>query len=202
MTGHGAEPAGDLHAEGYRGGMLQPGAPGHRDLGMARGLVGQRVAETAQVRLEQREGLTQLQDQPGVHGILAGGAQVHVFLGIRVVGRNLPAERLDQRNRRIAGRGDRLGQCAQVVVLGMTGRLDGVDRSGGDHLGPRFGPGQRRLEIQHALHTAAVGKHLTHRGAGEIDIEELVARPVQNPIPCCSIDGSVWSKCLPAPTAG
>ena len=64
---------------------------------------------------------------------------MHVFLGIRVVGRNLPAERLDQRNRRIAGRGDRLGQCAQVVVLGMTGRLDGVDRSGGDHPGPRFG---------------------------------------------------------------
>ena len=70
----------------------------------------QDVADPARARRA-----AQLQHQAAVHGVLAGGAEMHVALGLGVASRHLAAQRLDQRDRRVAGSGDRLGQRQRVV---------------------------------------------------------------------------------------
>ncbi len=174
VPGQGTEQAGELHAQGHRGGVLQPGAPGQRRVGMPFGLVRQDLGKTLQILLEQGQRTAQLQHQAAVHGVLAGGAEMHVALGLGVARRHLAAQRLDQRDRRVAGSGDRLGQRQRVVQFGAAGRLDRRHRRRGNHPGARLGAGQGGLEVEHALQAAAVGEHRAHRRRREIGIEQLV----------------------------
>lgn len=174
VPGQGTEQAGELHAQGHRGGVLQPGAPGQRRVGMPFGLVRQDLGKTLQILLEQGQRTAQLQHQAAVHGVLAGGAEMHVALGLGVASRHLAAQRLDQRDRRVAGSGDRLGQRQRVVQFGAAGRLDRRHRRRGNHPGARLGAGQGGLEVEHALQAAAVGEHRAHRRRREIGIEQLV----------------------------
>ena len=101
VPGQGTEQAGELHAQGHRGGVLQPGAPGQRRVGMPFGLVRQDLGKTLQILLEQGQRTAQLQHQAAVHGVLAGGAEMHVALV-----QFGAAGRLDRRHRR---RGNHLG---------------------------------------------------------------------------------------------
>ncbi len=144
--------------------------------GVALGLLGQGLAEPGQIHFEQLDGLTQLQHQAAVHRILAGGAEVDEALGILIRGGDALAEPLDQRNRRVAGRGDSRGQLGEVVQLGFAGGLDG--RHGGlrNQADARLGAGQGRLEIEHGLHPPGVAEHPAHGRAGEVTVEQLVAQ--------------------------
>ncbi|MNE08021.1 hypothetical protein D3C80_1006640 [compost metagenome] len=129
-----------------------------------------------QVALDQAQGCTQLQDQAGVHRILAGGTQMHITLGFRHATGDHLAQRLDQWNRRIASNADGFGQRGKVVTLGLTGGDDRRHRHLRNHPHGRFGARQGRFEIKHALHPATVGKHLAHGGCSEVGIEQLIAR--------------------------
>lgn len=174
VPGQGTEQAGELHAQGHRGGVLQPGASGQGCVGMPCGLVRQGHGKTLQILLEQGQRATQLQHQAAVHGVLAGGAEVNVAFGLGVASRHLAAQRLDQGDRRVAGIGDRLGQCQRVVQLGAAGRLDRRHRRRGNHPDPRLGASQGGLEIEHALQAAPVGEHRAHRRRREVGVEQLV----------------------------
>ncbi|MNE36651.1 hypothetical protein D3C80_1304700 [compost metagenome] len=156
--------------------MLQPGASGQRRGGVALGLHGEILGQRGQLGFEQGDGGAQLQHQAAVHGVLAGGAEVHVALGLGVHGGDLPAEGLDQRDRRVAGAGDGDGQRFDVIGFGTAGGGDGRHGGGRDQPDRRLGARQRGLEIEHALQATAVAEHRTHRRAGEVGIEQLVAQ--------------------------
>ncbi|MNZ56905.1 hypothetical protein D3C78_748650 [compost metagenome] len=156
--------------------MLQPGATGQGGLCVGLGLAGQGIRQPRQIRFDQCQRRPQLQHQAGVHGILAGGAQVHITLGLRDATGNHLAQRLDQRDRRVTGHRNGFGQRGKVIALGMAGGFDRCHRHLGDNPGGRFGTGQGCFEIKHALHPATVAEDLAHPLRGEIGIEQLIAR--------------------------
>ena len=60
------------------------------------------------------DGRTQGQHGGGIDHVLAGGAPMHVARGFRVGLGDLGGQRLDKRDREIAGAGGGLGQCAEI----------------------------------------------------------------------------------------
>ncbi|MNN72670.1 hypothetical protein D3C81_1887290 [compost metagenome] len=60
VSRHGAQPAGDLHAQRHWRRVLQPGAPGQRRVGVALRLLGQPVGQRGQIALQQTHRSTQL----------------------------------------------------------------------------------------------------------------------------------------------
>ncbi|MNQ70724.1 hypothetical protein D3C85_853680 [compost metagenome] len=175
-AGHRPQPAGDLHAEGDRCRMLQPGASGQWRGRVALGLGREGLPQLCQVALDQFQCAAQLQHQAAVHHVLAGRAQMHIALGFGIGGRDLLAQRLDQRNRRVTRRGNRLAQRRKVVKPGAASRFNRRDSTRRNHPDPRFGPGQCRFEIEHGLDPALIAEHLTHIAGREIGIEQLIAR--------------------------
>ncbi|MNC35653.1 hypothetical protein D3C75_841440 [compost metagenome] len=172
MARNGAQYAGKLHAQGHRGGVLQPGTPHQRCVGVQQGLARQGFGQRGEVSLDQRQCITQLQHQPGIHRILAGGAQVHIAFGLGNTTGDHLAQRLDQRDCRVACRGNGIGERANVKALGLAGRLDRRYRAVRHQAGSSLGTGQGSFEIEHALQTAAVRKDLAHGRGGEIGVEQ------------------------------
>lgn len=175
MASQGAEHASQFHTQRHRCGVLQPGTPHQRRVGMLQCLTGQGVGQLGEVAFYQRQGIAQLQYQAAVHRILAGGAQVHVALGFRHAAGDHLAQRLDQRDRRVAGDGDGLRQGLHIVALGLAGRLDGHHRRVRHQPCGRLGTGQGGFEVEHALQPPAIGEDLAHGRRGEVGIEQLVA---------------------------
>ncbi|KPY87383.1 hypothetical protein ALO94_201003 [Pseudomonas syringae pv. spinaceae] len=103
---------------------------------------------------------------------------MHVTLGLRVARSNLPAERLDQRDRRIAGAAYGNGQFVEIEQLGAAALLDISHDLLRDQADSRLRPSQRSLEIEHALHPAFVRENVAHIGLREIGIKQLIARSV------------------------
>ena len=80
---------------------------------------------------------------------------------------DLGGQRVDQRNREIAGDRRRLRQGLDVVALGLAGVGDRADGVVGDDADGGFRARQRDLEIEHALQPRAVGHDRAHRRAGK-----------------------------------
>ncbi|MND66030.1 hypothetical protein D3C80_574160 [compost metagenome] len=156
--------------------MLQPGASGQWCIGMGLGLTGQSIRQVVQVGFDQVQRGPQLQDQTGVHCVLAGGAKMHITLGFGYATGDHLAQGLDQRDSRIAGTADGFCQRRKIVALRLAGGLDGSHCDLGNQPHGRFGARQGSLEIEHTLHPATVGKHFAHGCCGEVGIEQLIAR--------------------------
>ncbi|MNQ89710.1 hypothetical protein D3C85_1050250 [compost metagenome] len=139
-------------------------------------LAGQSNPQSRQVGFDQAQRIAQLQDQSGVHDVLAGRPKVHVALGCGIAQGNLFAQGLDQGNRRIACQGNGLAEGLKIVEVGLAGRLDRCHRCLRDNSDAGLGARQCGLEIEHALHTALVAEHLPHAAGSEVGIEQLVAR--------------------------
>ncbi|MCY1248900.1 hypothetical protein D9M72_623840 [compost metagenome] len=101
---------------------------------------------------------------------------MHIALGFGIGGRDLFAQRLDQRNGRITRRGNRLAQRCKVIKPGAASRFNRRDNTRRNQPCLRFGPGQCRFEIEHGLDPALIAEHLTHIAGREIGIEQLIAR--------------------------
>ncbi len=176
MAGDRAQPAGDLHAEGDRRRLLQPGPPGQRRGRMALGLSRQHLAQTLQVSIDQLPGAAQLQHQAGVHDVLAGCAKMYITFSAGIADGDLLAQRLDQRDRRIAGGGDRFTERGKIVEPGLTGGRNRRDSRLRNQPDPRLRTGQRSFEVEHRLDPARVREDLGHIAGNKIGIEQLVAR--------------------------
>ena len=107
----------------------------------------------------------QLEHQRAVDQVLCGGAPMHEAGGLGVALGHLLGERRDERAREVAGAGGGLAERGKVVAVGLAGRRDPVDAAGRDHRHRRFGAGQCRLEIEHALEVGAVVDDRPHRSA-------------------------------------
>jgi hypothetical protein len=108
----------------------------------------------------------------GIDHILAGGAEMHPFGGLGVDGRDAGGQRLDQGNRRVGGERRRLADGGDVVERGIALRCDDGGGLLRDHPHLGFGPGQRRLEIQHALQRRAIVEERRHLAVDEEFAEE------------------------------
>ncbi len=103
---------------------------------------------------------------------------MHVALGFSAACGNLFAQRLDQRNCRIAGTADGDSQRVEIEQPCVAAQLDVGDHLGRDQADACLCTSQRSLEIEHALHPALIRKNLAHFGLHEVGIEKLIARSV------------------------
>jgi hypothetical protein len=103
-----------------------------------------------------RQEIAQLQNQAGVHRVLAGGAPMHEARGLGIVGRHQRRQPLDDRDGGVAGRRRGCGQLADIEQLGAGLGVDRGHRRCRDDPQPRLGGRESRLEVQHALQAATV----------------------------------------------
>ena len=115
-----------------------------------------------------------MQDQAAVHHILAGSAQMHIALGFGCAAGNLLAQRLDQRDRRVAGTGDGQAQRCKIVEFCATRRCNRGKRRVRNHPDPGLRPGQCRFDVEHGLYPAMIAKHLPHSLGRKVRIEQLI----------------------------
>ena len=172
MAADGVEPSRRLQAEGRGERVLHPGARGHGRRAVLHGQPGQRLREPGQLGVEQVQGLAPLQHEPGVQGILAGGAPVHEARGVGIVLRDEGGEAADEGDDGIAGRRRLASQRLDVEVLGPALFRDRRSRRRGDDSGAREGGGEGGLEIQHPLDAGAVGEEIADGRPAEERIEE------------------------------
>jgi hypothetical protein len=123
---------------------------------MAFGLRRQALAQTGQILTQQGNRLAQLQHQPGIHGVLAGCAQMHVLFRFGILCSNPLTQGLGQRNRRIARGDDGLRQRDRIIEVSAARGLDRRDSRLRNHPTACLGTRQRRFEVQHALQSADV----------------------------------------------
>ena len=152
------EPAGQLHPQGHRGGVLQPGPPGEQRRLVLLGASGQRRGEALQVLVQHGGELPELQDEARVHRVLAGRAPVHVPGGLRIGRGDQSGQRGDGGNRRVARLGRALGQPEEIEQLGAAASPDRLGGPRRDHSDASLGPRQRGLEVEHPLQARAVGE--------------------------------------------
>ena len=156
---------GQLESEWHRQGMLQPGSPDRGGPAMAAGERGEALDGVVEIDDQRIDRRAQVEHERSVDDVLATGAPVHPAGRGRVGLGDLGAERLDQRDRDIAGDDRLLTQRLNVVALGFGGIGDLVagqrryDADGG------FRPRQRDDEVEHTLQPRAVVEHGAHGGA-------------------------------------
>ena len=158
------EPDRAFEAESDRQRLLEVGAPGHRGIAMAARQGGERRSDAGEVGADQIETVPDLEHEPGVDDVLRGGAPVDVAAGVARAGLG---ERLDQRHDRIAGE---LGAGADRGEIEARQLRLGADLGrglGGDQAEARLRPGERRLDLEHALQARLVGEGGAHRGGAE-----------------------------------
>ncbi len=90
---------------------------------------------------------------------------MHVARRIGVGPGDIGGERLDQRDREIAGPDRGLGEGAGIECFGLAGLRDGAGRRCGDDPGCRFGAGQGCFKIEHVLQIRRIGADRAHGGA-------------------------------------
>ena len=115
---------------------------------------------TSAVRISARP-VAHLQDGRGVHDVLRGGAPVRPAAGLARGARQTG----DQADHRIADIARAGGKFLGVEVLDPGGSGDRFGRVGRDDAEPRLHPGQRRLDVEHALEVGALVEHRAHRVA-------------------------------------
>jgi hypothetical protein len=162
-----AEPARRLQAKCHRNRLLHQGAARDRRALELPCKPGQGIGQVPQSGLDEFERTAQLKHQAGIHRVLAGRTPVHEARGIAVPAFDQRGQRLDHRDRGIAGRGRAARQRPSVEQIGTALRFDLHRRRTRDDARARRRPGERRLEVQHALEPRAVRKHLFENGPPE-----------------------------------
>ncbi len=143
--------------------MLQPGARHHRGVAMLPREPGKARDGAVEIGQQRIDGGAQGQHGGGIDHVLAGGAPMHIARGLGVGLGDIGGERLDQRDREIAGprrglapaRQDRTTSALQAAAIGAAA-LSGMTPVS------RFGARQRCFEIEHVLqarHIVADGAH-------------------------------------------
>ena len=172
MPLHGAQGTRRFQAEGNRQRLLHPRASGHRRALVFSGEARQRVRQPGEVGLDQFEGRTKLQHQPGIHRVLAGCTPVDVAGRALVLPSDQGGQRLYHRDGRIAGGRGLAAQRGQVEQFRTALRRDRRRRRFRNHAQSRLGTRERGFEIEHALQVAAIGKYLAHRFGAQQRVEK------------------------------
>ena len=157
----------ELEPERHRQRVLQPGARDRGGAAVAPGERGEGLDGAVEIGDERVDRGAQFEHQRGVDDVLAGRAPVHVARGLGIGLGDLGGERLDQRDRDVAGGDRRFAERGEVVALGAAGGRDRIDRRGRDDADRRLGARQRHLEIEHALQPRAIIEDRTHGRARE-----------------------------------
>ena len=163
------EPHRAFVAEGDGERVLQMGAPGHHRVAMRFSLCRKPGGDVAELFLDEREAVPHLQDERAVHDVLRGGAPMDIA---RAIAAGSASQRLHQPDHGIA---DDAGAFADVVERDAFEHRRRADRRSGrgrDDAELGLDPGQRRLDIEHLLHEAALVEDTAHRVAAEEAAED------------------------------
>ena len=132
---------------------------------MAAGERGEAVDRAVEVGDQHVDAGPQFEHERAVDQILGAGAPVHVAGGFGVGLGDLAGERRHQRGRDIAGALGGFAQRREIVAFGLAGATDRADAAGRNRRHRGLGPGQRHLEVQHALQVGAIVHDCPHRSA-------------------------------------
>ena len=178
----GVEPARGLQAERRGRGVLQPGAARDRRRAVLAREPRERVGQAHELGVDPVERLAQLQHEPGVDRVLAGGAPVHVAGGRRVFLLQQHRELPDERDREVAGESGGAREGVGVEAVRAAARGDGRGRRFRDHARPRLGARERFLEVEHRLEARAVGEDRLDRVPAEERCQQ--SKKTVSPVPC------------------
>src|SRR5581483_2305975 len=171
------EVAGGLEPEDGGNGLLQPGAGGQRCGYVPFGETGDNGAEPFEFGGDEAQGVAQLQNQASIDGVLAGSSPVHVAGGVLVLFADEFGELPNHGDGEVAGIDGAAGENVEVEELGaaMTGNC--ARGGGGNDSCARFGAGERRFEIEHALEAAGVGEEFVNGFPAEEWVEQCHGCP-------------------------
>src|SRR6267154_950820 len=144
----GVEPASGDRAERSGERLLEEGAGDDGSGAVLVGDGGQGIAERIEVGENHRGCGTELEDERGVDGVLAGGAPVDEAGGAGVLPGDELGELFDERDCKISGGGNGGGECGKVEKLGATICGDDGRGGGGDDASFGFGAGVGGFEIE------------------------------------------------------
>jgi hypothetical protein len=99
----GIKPAGGLEPEDRWHGLLKPSPRGHRSRTMLAGEIRSRFAKAVKLHFDRIESVAQLQNQPRIDYVLAGGTPMDVSRRIAVGCLHETGQLLDQRDGEVAG---------------------------------------------------------------------------------------------------
>ena len=153
---------GQLQPERHRQGMLQPRPAHHGRVTMFQRQPGKTGDGAIDVGNQRVDAGAQHQHGSGIDHVLAGGAPMHITRGLGVGLGNGSRQRLDQRDRKIAGFCRSFRQRGQIERPGAAGSLNRPRRFCRNDAGGGFRPRQRGLKIEHVLqigHVVADGAH-------------------------------------------
>src|SRR3954470_19815113 len=106
---------------------------------------------------------------------------MNVSRGAGIVGTDQRGERGDHGNRRIASAVSPVRQAGGVERVGPALARDALRRFGWNYPCPRLGPGERRLEVEHALQPGTIAEALLCPGRPEELAEQLGTRRGSHP---------------------
>ena len=142
---------------------------------------GEGIAERVEVGENHRGCGTQLEDEGGVDGVLAGGAPVDEAGGVGVLPGDELGELFDKRNCKISGGGNGGGECGKVEKFSATIGGDDGRGGGGDDASFGFGAGEGGLEIEQELDGSRVREERFDGWGVEEAIEERHEESVNVP---------------------
>jgi hypothetical protein len=172
---HSVQPAGGLQAKCGGQCLLHPGARRDGSAAMFARQMGERGGKALGLFVNHVERAARLQDQAGVHGVLAGGAPVDKSHGLRVAFPHQRGELFDQRDGRIARDAAGASEFCGVEQFNAALRSNDLGRRPRNHAGARFGSGQCGFEIEHSLKARAVVEQRVHRFPSKEWIEQIHA---------------------------
>src|SRR3954471_24740321 len=117
MPLHGIEPSGRFQTEGHGRRLLQPG-PARQPRFLVRPReTGERFGEPTDVRRKPSAVLPELEDEAGIHRLLARRAEMYETRGGGVLGGDQGSERGDERNGGVARLLRSLGELGEIEEL-------------------------------------------------------------------------------------
>ena len=161
--------------------MLEEGAGDDGSGAVLVGDGGEGIAERVEVGENHRGCGTQLEDEGGVDGVLAGGAPVDEAGGVGVLPGDELSELFDKRDCKISGGGNGSGERGKVEKFGATICGDDGRGGGGDDAGFGFGAGEGGFEIEQELDGSRVREERFDGWRVEEAIEERHEESVNVP---------------------
>ena len=163
FTGDRIEPAGRFHAEGDRRRLLQPRPSGHRGVHIPARMRGSRDAHAIEIRDERGRRPLQLQHERRIDDVLAGCAPMDVMRGAGIDRFDLPGQLPNERNRQVPIRHRFCLERANVITVGMRGRLNRLHGLAGNDAQLRLDLRERGFDVEHRLQAIGGAKHRRRR---------------------------------------
>jgi hypothetical protein len=154
------KPAGNFETERRWQSVLHPRARGERRGAEYRSEFRGGARQSVKIRADEVQSFSQLQNEAGVDGILAGCAPMDESRGVLVALRDERGELLNQRDCKISSRGGSVRELREIDQFGPALFFDSDCGRRGNYANTCLGASQRGFKIKHSLNASAIGEKL------------------------------------------